>query len=316
MPELESCSVGNCNHDEEKGSDGHRSRERGAPSPPPPRRQYHPMPITDSKLHDKTYDLRLSLSLELLRWEEGDELLKLAECESAPRRTKMDRKIRRGVLLEDEQPPVQQQPEEVPDHLDQHLPLELPTREVEQELLTLRTMLAQKDAEIEELKKNLTLTRLTPELLHRSNIANYFQYCTGFSYDQFNNLCSVFAVPKTAESTLEFAPIKEISESTSEFTSLQEISESIPEYTPAQEISESTSQSVPAQETSESAPELALAWQYLLPTPEFPVGSVLLKLLGELPVLPVSLKCSSALFWLSAKLSVLVFCFTGSALAS
>ncbi|KAL1260046.1 hypothetical protein QQF64_007873 [Cirrhinus molitorella] len=124
------------------------------------------------------------------------------------------------------------------------------------------------------------------------------------------------SLQETAESTLEFAPIKEISESTSEFTSLQEISESIPEYTPAQEISESTSQSVPAQETSESAPELALAWQYLLPTPEFPVGSVLLKLLGELPVLPVSLKCSSALFWLSAKLSVLVFCFTGSALAS
>ncbi|KAF1392510.1 hypothetical protein PFLUV_G00028760 [Perca fluviatilis] len=72
-------------------------------------------------------------------------------CESAPRRTKKDRKIRRGVPLEDEQPPVQQQPEEVPEHLDQHPPLELPSREVEQELLTLRTMLAQKDAEIEEI---------------------------------------------------------------------------------------------------------------------------------------------------------------------
>ncbi|KAL1260044.1 hypothetical protein QQF64_007871 [Cirrhinus molitorella] len=136
-----------------------------------------------------------ALSFPILTKLQGLDLL----CESAPRRTKMDRKIRRGVLLEDEQPPVQQQPEEVPDHLDQHLPLELPTREVEQELLTLRTMLAQKDAEIEELKKNLTLTRLTPELLHRSNIANYFQYCTGFSYDQFNNLCSVFAVPKIVQ---------------------------------------------------------------------------------------------------------------------
>lgn len=68
-----------------------------------------------------------------------------------------------AVPLEGEQPPVQQQPEEVPDHLDQHPPLELPSGEVEQELLTLRTMLAQKDAEIEDLKKksesNITDTR-------------------------------------------------------------------------------------------------------------------------------------------------------------
>lgn len=50
---------------------------------------------------------------------------------------------------------MQQQPEEVPDHLDQHMPLELPSGEVEQELLTLRTMLAQKDAEIEDKKIRL-----------------------------------------------------------------------------------------------------------------------------------------------------------------
>lgn len=112
-----------------------------------------------------------------------------------------------AVPLKDEQPPVQQQPEEVPDHLDQHMPLELPSGEVEQELLTLRTMLAQKDAEIEDLKKNQTLTSLTPELLHRSNISNYFRYCTGFSYDQFNNLCSVFAVPNTYTAPQTFVPL-------------------------------------------------------------------------------------------------------------
>ena len=83
---------------------------------------------------------------------------------------------------------MQQQPEEVPGNLDQHPPLELPSGEVELDLWTLRTMLAQKEAEMLYLKKNQTLTSLTPELLHRSNISNYFQYCTGFSYDQFNNL--------------------------------------------------------------------------------------------------------------------------------
>lgn len=111
--------------------------------------------------------------------------------------------------LEDEQPPVQQQPEEVPDHLNhQHPPLELPSGEGAQELLTLRTMLAQKLAEIEDLKKNQTLTTtLTPELLHHSNISNYFRYCTGFSYNEFNDLCSVFSVPNTYTVPQTFVPL-------------------------------------------------------------------------------------------------------------
>lgn len=104
------------------------------------------------------------------------------------------------MSAEDEQPPEQQQP-------DQHPPLKQPTTEMEQELLRLRTMLAQKDAEIKELKKHQIQTRLTPELLQHSNIANYFKYCTGFNYDQFNNLCSVFVVPTTDTAPQTFVPL-------------------------------------------------------------------------------------------------------------
>ncbi|KAK0143488.1 putative nuclease HARBI1 [Merluccius polli] len=69
------------------------------------------------------------------------------------------------------------QPEEVQEHLHQHPPLELPSGEMEQELLTL------------------------------SNISNYFRYCTGFTYDQFNDLCTVFAVPNTYTAPQTFVPL-------------------------------------------------------------------------------------------------------------
>ena len=62
--------------------------------------------------------------------------------------------------------------------LDEHPP-ELPTRLV---MMTLRAMLAQKDAEISLLKKNQIPkpSRLTPEILTHREISNYFKYCTGF----------------------------------------------------------------------------------------------------------------------------------------
>lgn len=96
--------------------------------------------------------------------------------------------------------PVEEQPlEEEQPQLDQHPPSE--------ELLRLKTMLAQRDAEIDLLRKNWIPNRLTPEILHHSSITNYFQYCTGFNYDKFNNICSVFAVPSTETSAQTSVPL-------------------------------------------------------------------------------------------------------------
>lgn len=52
--------------------------------------------------------------------------------------------------------------------------------------------------EIKHLKKllsELQYISVTPELINNSNIANYFEYCTGFTYDMFNNLCVFLRVP-------------------------------------------------------------------------------------------------------------------------
>ena len=60
--------------------------------------------------------------------------------------------------------------------------------------------LDEKDAEIQLLKQQLQNSRATtPESLHQSPVPNYFQYNTGFTYDDFNNLCLFFKLPNTPE---------------------------------------------------------------------------------------------------------------------
>ncbi|XP_007235875.3 uncharacterized protein si:dkey-20i10.7 [Astyanax mexicanus] len=52
--------------------------------------------------------------------------------------------------------------------------------------------------EIEHLKKqlsNMEYTSVTPELINNSSIANYFEFCTGFTFDMFNALCTFLRVP-------------------------------------------------------------------------------------------------------------------------
>ncbi|KAI4892062.1 hypothetical protein NFI96_022369 [Prochilodus magdalenae] len=52
--------------------------------------------------------------------------------------------------------------------------------------------------EIKHLKKQLSELQyisLTPELINNSSIANYFEFCTGFTFDMFNHLCTFLKVP-------------------------------------------------------------------------------------------------------------------------
>ena len=60
-----------------------------------------------------------------------------------------------------------------------------------QEIITLRVKLEAKDREL-HLQK---CTDLNPEILNISHVPDYFKYCTGFTYDQFNVLCNLFSIP-------------------------------------------------------------------------------------------------------------------------
>lgn len=109
---------------------------------------------------------------------------------------------------EDHQPPEENQPSEERLQVDLHPQSEeLPSWEQAEELLRLKAMLAQRDAQIDVLRKNVIPNRLTPEILLHSSISKYFQYCTGFTYEQFNNLCTVFAVPSTETSPQTSVPL-------------------------------------------------------------------------------------------------------------
>lgn len=54
--------------------------------------------------------------------------------------------------------------------------------------------------EINALKKHIKdLESLTPETVSKSRIPSYFEYCTGFTYSQYNDLCYFFTVPNSSK---------------------------------------------------------------------------------------------------------------------
>ncbi|XP_016367233.1 uncharacterized protein LOC107707669 isoform X1 [Sinocyclocheilus rhinocerous] len=73
------------------------------------------------------------------------------------------------------------------------------TEETQVELERLKTLLAQKEKENDLLREKIqahqALYPLTPETVNNSSVPNYFKYCTGFTYDEFNKLCRFFALP-------------------------------------------------------------------------------------------------------------------------
>ena len=64
----------------------------------------------------------------------------------------------------------------------------------------LKTELNLHKKEIKALKKHIkALECLTPEIVSKSSIPGYFEYCTGFTYSQYNDLCSFFTIPNSSE---------------------------------------------------------------------------------------------------------------------
>ncbi|XP_051813815.1 uncharacterized protein LOC127536712 isoform X2 [Acanthochromis polyacanthus] len=66
---------------------------------------------------------------------------------------------------------------------------------------TLKTELNLHKTEILTLNEQIkALECLTPERVYKSTIPRYFQYCTGFTYSQYNELCTFFQIPNSSES--------------------------------------------------------------------------------------------------------------------
>lgn len=68
-----------------------------------------------------------------------------------------------------------------------------------QDIINLKLQLEAKDVQLHHLQKELqnahTSDALNPEILNQSHVPDYFHYCTGFSYEQFNSLCQFFNIP-------------------------------------------------------------------------------------------------------------------------
>jgi len=77
--------------------------------------------------------------------------------------------------------------------------LERLKEEKQEELERLKTLLAQKEQENDLLRMKIRTCQvpypLTAEVINNSSVPNYFQYCTGFTYDEFNKLCTFFTLP-------------------------------------------------------------------------------------------------------------------------
>lgn len=71
--------------------------------------------------------------------------------------------------------------------------------ETQEEVERLKTLLGQKEKENDLLRKKIQACQapnpLTPETINNSSVSNYFKYCTGFTYDDFNKLCTFFRLP-------------------------------------------------------------------------------------------------------------------------
>lgn len=72
-------------------------------------------------------------------------------------------------------------------------------KEKQEELERLKTLLAQKEKENDLLRAKIQTCQasypLTAEVINNSSVPNYFRYCTGFTYDEFNKLCRFFRLP-------------------------------------------------------------------------------------------------------------------------
>jgi len=82
---------------------------------------------------------------------------------------------------------------------DEQIQMKEKQEEKQEELERLKTLLAQKEQENDLLRMKIRTCQvpypLTAEVINNSSVPNYFQYCTGFTYDEFNKLCTFFTLP-------------------------------------------------------------------------------------------------------------------------
>lgn len=80
-----------------------------------------------------------------------------------------------------------------------------------QDIINLKLQLEAKDVQFHHLQKELqnahTSDALNPEILNQSYVPDYFHYCTGFSYEQFNSLCQFFNIPTDPSSPQTHIPL-------------------------------------------------------------------------------------------------------------
>lgn len=83
--------------------------------------------------------------------------------------------------------------------------------EAQNEVERLKILLSLKEKENDLLKLQILAcqasTPLTPEIVHKSSVPNYFEYCTGFTYDIFNKLCVFFRLPASETAQQAHIPL-------------------------------------------------------------------------------------------------------------
>ena len=66
----------------------------------------------------------------------------------------------------------------------------------QQQIVKLTMELGAKDSQLQDLRELLHAKyTFNPKALHESTVPDYFKYNTGFTYHQFNDLCTFFKVP-------------------------------------------------------------------------------------------------------------------------
>ena len=84
-------------------------------------------------------------------------------------------------------------------------------KKLKEENENLKLKLALKETEVKSLKKTIETLKeksLTPELLKDDEISKMMEYSTGFTYERFNQLCSIFGIPNDPDTIQVHVPIK------------------------------------------------------------------------------------------------------------
>ena len=84
-------------------------------------------------------------------------------------------------------------------------------KKLEEENENMKFKLFLKETEIESLTAQISTLKkktLSPELLESSCIPKMLEYCTGFTYKRFNQLCTIYSIPNYPQTTQKNVPLQ------------------------------------------------------------------------------------------------------------